>query len=1043
VTLPAWLLESLLRPPEAPTSLVRPAWLTPFETWPPVQVLAAGAGSGKTVGLGLLLADAPPGWVRVWLSIEGAELDARGLFRALIAGVAAQVPGFGEGLGLRLAADEQEPRGTWLALLAELEACTLPGMVLALDDVHRLEATGSEALRALLGLLAHRPPGLRLLVSSRVQLAQGVAKLEAQGLARTLGPRQLHWSPAEVEGFLATAGVAPGQAAQASRLDGWPLGLAMLAQGLATPRAHGETPGGTAAIAAYLAEDVLAACEPPLRALLLRLALLPVVTPAAAHVLCPDLEVDVLLAQAEHRHLLLRLDGGSRHRLPGYLREVLQAELAREVRPEQVRAWHAQLAQAHAAWGHHEEALAHHLAAGNAKAALDAADRCFPAMRYDGRHDVIARHLDAMAGETVETQPLYWLWRGRVRAHGGDHDRAQAAYAQAEALAHGDAALRVRVAIGQANLALHTGDEVGLRTYLATADAHREAARQEDRADRLLLEAALAERGGDLLRMQHANEAVLQVPCGADAELIASHAIALRNLFSLAYHRGERGRARAHVGDLLAHASHHGLPAYALFAGFMRALLHLEEGEAAVAEQFFRALSPTWAEGLDWLDRCLARVALAEWHAAQGRAVEGAKELRLAVLALDEAGFEEARAIPLERLVWLHLRQDDLAAAEAVVADHPGPWSAEAWSTLSVHDATLALAAGRVWQLRGEATRAAQAFAALAARLEALEAFGHAARARLLEATALFNSRDMTAARKAHAAAERLAPGHLQAICPARAVWLELAPLREAAVPEAQATPPGPAPAPAAGPRLEIRALGTFEVRVDGVRIEAWPRRRAAQILQALALYPRGLTRPALAELFEQTEKDGGAMRTAWSALRKQLEPELGPRAASTFLVVEDDHVSLALDRVAYCDVHAFEAGVAEGRRLERSEPVEAARRYSEAVRHYRGPLQAEGCFEAEREALAERARAAWLWLADHHQRLGARLAAEAVLMDATVAAPDDEAVCLALMALQAAQGRPERVRITYWDHRKALAALRGVKPSEEVEARYRGLLGG
>ncbi|MEB3222374.1 MAG: BTAD domain-containing putative transcriptional regulator [Candidatus Sericytochromatia bacterium] len=1056
MTVATWLLEAALRPPQAPAPQVHPAWLMPFEAWPLVQVLDAGPGAGKTVGLRLLLDAVPAGWARVWLSLDGTALDARTIYRLLVHGVRDQVPGFGAGLSDRLGGEAAEPRAAWLALLDEIAACGLPGVVVALDDVHRLDEGGREGLRVLLALLALRPPGLRLLLGTRTQLSLGLARLEGQGVARVFGPAQLHWSAGEAEAFFAAVGLPAERLAAAralaARLEGWPLGVVLACRGHEAPQALLGGGDGLAAVTAYLAEDVFAACSGPMQALLLRLSLLPVVTPAAAHVLCPDLDVDVLMAQAEREHLLQRLDGGSRHRLPAYMREFLPGELARRVPPDQLRRWHAQLADAHTAWGRHEDALAHALAAGAWSQALQAGQRCFPAMRYDGRSDVIARFLDGFPAQAVEHEPLWWLWRGLNSAHAGDYEAAGVTYARALALAQrqGDAALQFRLAVVQASQALVVGDEERLQAYLATAGALQAEGLEEDRVDLLLVQASLAEREGDLVRMQQANEAVLGVPCGANVELIASHAIAMRNLFSLAYHRGDRARAKGHVADLMSHAGRNGLAAAQRFGEFMRALLHLEEGEAAVAEQFFRTLPERWPDGLDWFDRSLARVALAEWHAAQGRRAEAEGELRLALLTLEAARFDDGRVLILERLLWLHLRHDAPDAAEAVMEAHEGPWRLDpaSWGKLPMHEAALALAVARLWQVRGEPAAALQASHTLGDRLAALAANGYAARARLVQASALVALGRRDEARAAHDQAARLAPGSLAAVCPARAIWLELEDLRHDQVePPASAAPPLSAPltgprAEEAGVGLEIRALGTFEVRVDGVRIEVWPRRRAQQVLLALALYPRGLSRPALAELLGEDGQDTSGLRAAWSTLRKVLEPRLGARAASGYLVVEDERHALAPARIRYCDLHAFEAALAEGRRLERSDPIAAAERYAAAVRHYRGPLHGLARFDAEREALAERASAAWLWLSGHHQRHGAMLAAEAVLVDATAVAPDDEAVCLALMALHHAQGRPERVRVAYWDHRRALATLRGVRPSEEVDARYQAWCG-
>lgn len=1050
-------------------------WLRPFADWAPLQVLTAGHGSGKTVALRHCHDAVPASHLKVWLSLEGGDWDTVGLFRTLLHGIRQKVPGFGEGLLGRLVGPGLEARGIWLALTQELQTYAIAGLVVLLDDVHVLDGEADVWLASLVHLLARRPPHLRGVIASRRHLNLGLSKLEAQGIARILGPQALHWQPEEVADWLTRrGGDQPALNALAERLEGWPLGLILLTRGHQAPESAFEAAAGPTAIAAYLAEDVYAACAPEQRTFLRRLALLTTITPAAAHVLCPELEVEGLLAQAERAHLIQRLEGGLRFRFPAYLHDFLRVELTRCEHPDQLRQWHRQLMTAHISWQQPEEAFSHALAADAWGEAMAAAHQIFPAMRYDGRIDTIARRLSAFPENAAQNLPLWWLWRGHVLAHTGDYDSARQAYLVA--LQHSEAgnqqALCAKLQVVLANLALNTGDDEGLRSRLTAAQRLQTAGWEEDRVDLALLQAALAEREGDLVRMQHENEAVLAVPCGTNVELIASHGIALRNLFSLAYHRGDRVLGLRHLDAMVAHATSHRLPAYRLFAEFMRALLHLEEGEAALADQFFRSLPTDWQEQLDWFDRSMARIALAEWHTAHGRWLEGERELKLSQLALADAGMREGSLVPLERLIWLRLRHGGAGDIEDVLlqAGEGALLSEGGWPSLNLHGAGLMLAVARSWQQRGEASRAEVAYQALGDRLAQLSALGYAARARLLQASACLAQGKREAAHEAYTAARRLSVGSLQATCPDRAVWLELAPLLAAeslsaqpspppdsvglpaesghprqagALPTPEMSTPPESPAPGALPpgtrqSLELRGLGTFEVRVDGIRIEAWPRKRAQHLLQALLLYPRGLTRPALAEAIGEQSADG--LRTAWSALRKILEPDLGARAPSRFLYSDDERCGLVLEQISYCDVHAFEKAVTEAARLEATDPSAAAGCYSEAVRHVRGPLQGGESFSAEREAIAGRARAAWLWLVEYHQRRGDGRAAESVLQDASSVAPDDEAICLALMKHHHQQARTDRVRLTYWDFRKALNTLQGLKPSEELERFYREL---
>jgi DNA-binding SARP family transcriptional activator len=283
-------------------------------------------------------------------------------------------------------------------------------------------------------------------------------------------------------------------------------------------------------------------------------------------------------------------------------------------------------------------------------------------------------------------------------------------------------------------------------------------------------------------------------------------------------------------------------------------------------------------------------------------------------------------------------------------------------------------------------------------------------------------------------------------------VWREALPPAERAWAEGVLTgaplplrPPAPPAARGAAP-LDLRCFGPFEARVGGEPLAAWSRRKATLVLAALAMEPRGVPAFMLGELLAGDDAPSrNVLKVTIHALRRTLEPALGPNAVSAYVRHDDDRYRLAPEALGEVDVRAFAAALDEGDRLRAGDPAAAAARYEAGLAWYRGELL-EGSFylpyfEAERELYRRRAVAAMRWLA---ARAGERMddaGADRWLRRAVEAAPVDEEAHVALIRLHALGRRQDAVRQAYWDARRAFKHHVGLTPGEAVERAYREAL--
>lgn len=240
---------------------------------------------------------------------------------------------------------------------------------------------------------------------------------------------------------------------------------------------------------------------------------------------------------------------------------------------------------------------------------------------------------------------------------------------------------------------------------------------------------------------------------------------------------------------------------------------------------------------------------------------------------------------------------------------------------------------------------------------------------------------------------------------------------------------------------IRIFLLGRFEVTWKKKRVQAnqWKRRKAAALLQWLALERLLLKGQAIEFLWPETEPIVGAnnlYRTLY-ALRKTLTEGLAldtPEAVFTF-----DNGRLRLNEDVWVDVQEFKQLLAA-----KPAPADALQ---QAIALYQGELLPDDRYsewtQTLRLSLRRAYREACLALAEHHRRHGRYADAIALLTPLLPDDPADEPVHRSLMRLYALAGRRHDALRQYQTCVDALAAELDLSPSPVTEKAYDQILSG
>jgi LuxR family transcriptional regulator, maltose regulon positive regulatory protein len=362
-----------------------------------VVVVAAPAGSGKTVLLRSWLAEAGLAEYAAWVPAGRDERDPQHFWLAVLGALRATAPGSALVAPLT-AAPDLDGWAIIERLLADL--APLAGRLwLVVDDVHEL---GPQTLRQLELLIMRAPSGLRFVLAARHDVRLGLHRLRLEGELAEIRTDDLRFTRAEAAELFAAAGVELPAATVAvlhERTEGWAAGLRLAALWLAghpdPERLAAEFTGSERTVAEYLLAEVLDRQDEPVRRLLLRTSILERVNGELAGLLTGDKGGERVLQDLQAANAFTVALDASRtwFRYHHLLAGLLQLEL-RRTEPDQVAGLHRAAAGWLAGHGFPVEAVRHAQAAQDWELAARLLADHWPGLHLDGQaaaaHELLA-----------------------------------------------------------------------------------------------------------------------------------------------------------------------------------------------------------------------------------------------------------------------------------------------------------------------------------------------------------------------------------------------------------------------------------------------------------------------------------------------------------------------------------------------------------------------------------------------------------------------------------------------------------------------------
>jgi LuxR family maltose regulon positive regulatory protein len=404
----------------------------------PLTLVAAGAGSGKTVLLSSWLHASGPGLPTAWLAVDPRRGGRAQFWSDALAALRA-TGAVGEGDLADLAAPPSDTGSDDFAPRVVGALSELPHpVVLVIDDLHEL---ASRAAMADLGhVVAEGGAGLRVVAAARRDPDLSLHRLRLEGGLTEIRADELAFSPAEAAELFAALGQ-PLTQALADRLwrrtEGWAAGLriaALSARGSHDMETFVEAfAGDDRTLADYLIAEVLARQPARVREFLLRTSIVDRLGPDLADTLSGGNDGARLLSELEQANAFVsRVPGSGRpFRYHQLMAELLRGELRRQA-PEEVPELHGRASRWYADAGQWLPAIEHALLGRDWPRAAALLGDHWMTLYLEGAGQSVHDLLDRMPPEHLATDPQLAVTAAAARLMGGDAPAAAPYLSMAE-----------------------------------------------------------------------------------------------------------------------------------------------------------------------------------------------------------------------------------------------------------------------------------------------------------------------------------------------------------------------------------------------------------------------------------------------------------------------------------------------------------------------------------------------------------------------------------------------------------------------------------
>lgn len=371
------------------------------------------AGFGKTTAMRQYLDYRnAQGAATAWLTLDELDDDYRRFLLHLIAAVEQVLrPPQGAQDGHEFVPAAADVEQLAIDLIDEIAYCA-HSFTLFIDE---FEAIRNRAIDDLLRLILSRLPRQgQLAIASRRTPSLQLGRLRARGQLIEVDQRHLRFSRDETDVFLRTQRGLALSDDSVTKLhgdtEGWPAALWLASTALAN-RQHPESfiatfSGSNAAVAEYLAEDVLSQQTADVQSFLRKTSLLSELSKPLCDALCERDDSEVLLERLEHSNVCITMLDSERrlYRYHGLFASFLRNQLHR-LQPQDVPGLHLKAAKWYESEGRPIPAIEHALGAKETAYALSLLALNADSLLFQGRFRTLARWLDALPQGALRPWP--------------------------------------------------------------------------------------------------------------------------------------------------------------------------------------------------------------------------------------------------------------------------------------------------------------------------------------------------------------------------------------------------------------------------------------------------------------------------------------------------------------------------------------------------------------------------------------------------------------------------------------------------------------